>query len=96
MRVKTNSTNFTGDKGTIPVNVVSMKVDGPPNSASGATIPDISLSNNEQVVFNGKATGSNPHVLDVRYFIAESKARELATKTPGEYSTTLTYTLSPP
>ena len=95
VKVKTNSTDFTGDKGTIPVNVVSMKVDGPPNSASSA-VPTVSLSNNEQVVFKGEATGTNPHLLDVRYFITKSEAEKLATKTPGQYTTTLTYTLSPP
>lgn len=95
VRVKTNDTDFVGDKGTVPVNVVSMKVDGPPNSASGA-VPTVSLSNSEQVVYRGKATGANQHILDVRYFITKSEAEKLATKTPGEYTTTLTYTLSPP
>ncbi len=96
VRVKTNSSDFSGDKGIIPVNAVSMKVDGPTNSALGAIIPSVSLSPNEQVVFNGKATGTNPHLLDVRYFITKSEAEKLATKQPGQYTTTLTYTLSPP
>lgn len=96
IRVKTNNADFVGDKGTVPVNVVSMKVEGPPSSSSGAAIPAISLSNSEQVVFRGKATAANEHILDVRYFITKSEAEKLATKTPGQYTTTLTYTLSPP
>ena len=96
VRVKTNSIDFTGDKETIPVNAVSMKVDGPANSASGATVQAVTLSPNEQVVFNGKATGTNSHLLDVRYFITKNEAEKLAAKQPGQYTTTLTYTLSPP
>ena len=60
-------------------------MDGPLNSASSA-VPTVSLSNNEQVVFKGEATGTNPHLLDVRYFITKSEAEKLATKTPDRKS----------
>ena len=96
VQVKTNNADFVGDKGTVPVNSVSMKVDGSASNASSSTVPSIKLSTNEQIVFKGKATASTPHILDVRYFITKSEAEKLATKRPGQYTTTLTYTLTPP
>ena len=98
--VQTNAESFQIDRleansegsSAIKVGVVNMEVEDRENSKKGSITP---LSITERTVFSGKGTKKEADILHVRYFITADDARELATKSPGQYSTTLTYTLAP-
>lgn len=83
--------NYEGNS-NIRVGVVSMEVEDREKSKKG---PITLLSISEKTVFNGRGKNKGSDILNVRYFIAAEEARGLATKSPGEYATTLTYTLTP-
>ena len=83
--------NYEGNS-IIQVGVVSMEVEDRENNKKGIITP---LSISEKTVFNGKGKNKGSDILNVRYFITAEEARGLATKSPGQYSTTLTYTLTP-
>lgn len=99
--VQTNAETFQVDRldnnyegnSNIQVGVVSMQVEDRESNKKG---PVTSLSINEKTVFDGRGKNKESDILNVRYFITEDEAKVLATKSPGQYSTTLTYTLAVP
>lgn len=97
--VQTNAESFQVNRldnnegnSSIQVGVVSMEIEDRESNKKGPITP---LSISEKTVFNGKGKNKGSEILNVRYFITAEDARGLATKSPGQYSTTLTYTLSP-
>lgn len=93
VQVKAASSNFIADNNTLPINTVNLSLKDPTNSAVGGTI---ALSENIQTVFNAINTGSGTQtrLFDIRYFTQPNDERMLKSK-PGNYQTTLTYTLIP-
>lgn len=98
--VQTNADNFQVNRldasyegnTNIEVGVVKMEVEDRANNKKGS---EAALSPTERTVFTGIGKRKGSDILNVRYFISKDKARELAAKSPGQYSTTLTYTLAP-
>lgn len=91
VQVKAASSNFTAVNNTLPISTVSLSLKDPSNSAVGGTI---ALLENVQTVFNAINTGTQARLFDIRYFTQPNDERMLNSK-PGNYQTTLTYTLIP-
>lgn len=91
VQVKAASSNFIANDNTLPINTVSLSIKDPTNSAVGGTI---ALLENVQTVFNAINMGTQARLFDIRYFTQPNDERMLKSK-PGNYQTTLTYTLIP-
>ncbi|MDD2475681.1 MAG: hypothetical protein PHI32_07200 [Dysgonamonadaceae bacterium] len=91
VQVRSLKTNFEAGTHILPVSAVSLEIKDPNNSAVGGTI---SLSGNDQTVFNATNSGTQPRLFNLRYFTQPNDERMLNAK-PASYETTLVYTLAP-
>lgn len=91
--VHSTSEDFIDNDGyTIPVNNVSMKIDGQKNN-DGQSQGEQALSTTPTILFKGKKTNKHGVPLDVFYTVPVGKAQTLMDKRKGSYSTTVMYTL---
>ncbi len=88
--------NYSGVEGdsAIPVNMVNVKIDEGSSGYGNTTGVKSLTSTAAQTLFKGNKN-KDPQKLPVRYFINKGNAEKLATKSPGVYTTTLMYTLTP-
>ena len=91
VQVRSLKTNFEAGTHTLPISAVSLEIKDPNNSAVGGTI---SLSGNDQTVFNATNSGTQPRLFNLRYFTQPNDERLMNAK-PASYETTLVYTLAP-